>query len=158
MLSWHIYVSSKGNLFLGHFIAILLFECFDRYQKDHFNHHRFLGNPNKDSDCVKYRKIKCTLFKYNGFNVLFSILNPYNWGLSLKNTVIVRAQTKRVVVFKLLYLGFLGLCFYASFREMFLYFFIPYVTSYQALKLFSDIIDHDHVYDEPNIRNRAHNH
>lgn len=156
--SHNIFVSSRGlNRFYGHLIAVLLFECFDNYKKEHFLHHRFLGEQ-KDPDYIKYQKIKCSVFKNNALNVAVSVLNPYFWFLSLQNISLLHAKNKRVIAFKILYIGLLIFCLSVSLKTFLLFFLVPYLTTYQILKLFSDIVDHDKVYDKKNFLDRARNH
>lgn len=146
------------NKILGSLIAILLFDCFDIYKKNHVLHHRYLGNKQKDPDYIYYIKIKSNMFQNNNLNVLISVLNPYNWYLSLRHICLISAKNKYVVLLKIFYLLILIIIFYFWPKPMLLYFLIPFVTSYQLVRLFSDIVDHDNVYENPLIEDRASNH
>jgi len=157
--SHNIFAKKKStNLFVGYFVALILFDCFDQYKKEHFAHHAFLGNSKKDVDCAHYQKIRTHFFQNQSLNILLSILSPYNWYLNLKHCSIFRAKKKFFTFMKLLYLaGLIALCFF-YFKIIFLFYIFPYLTSYQIFKLFSDIVDHDFLYKNIKIRNRSRNH
>lgn len=155
----NIFVSKRSlNYFIGSFIAIFLFECFDQYKSAHLKHHRYLGNDVYDSDYVKYKKIKLNLFSNNCWNVLCSIFNPIQWCDGLKAIFSLSAQKTIVKIIKFFYLLLVLLLLYFWPREILLYYLIPYVTSYQIFKLFSDIVDHDYLYEKDSLDDRSRNH
>lgn len=155
----NIFVSHrKLNYIIGTCVAVFLFESFDQYKIAHLRHHRFLGNHLYDVDFIKYKKIKLNLFSNNRYNVIVSVLNPLNWFLGLKTIVVFGSKKQSIKVFKIFYFFcLLGLLFLCP-KQICLYYFLPYITSYQMFKIFSDIVDHDYLYEKELIIDRSRNH
>ncbi len=150
--------SKKLNLFFGHLMAILLFDCFDKYKKDHFAHHAYLGDSRKDPDCKHYHKIRIHYFSNDTSNILLSIISPYNWYLGLRSTFIFGSCYTTIFIFKLVYLILLIVLAIFKFKLVFYFYFVPYLTTYQLFKIFSDIVDHDYLYSAPQLKDRSRNH
>lgn len=165
--------SKRANEWIGHLLCLLEFSCFTKYKTSHLLHHRYLGNPIKDDDFKNYRIILSKLPQFfsrrNCLNtpldpshkkstrwyILYATLWPGNW---------LRACLKSICFGKLWYLKIIycvllvPICTLLGYKLFILFLVIPFFTSYQALKIFSDMMDHDNVYFFPDMRYRSCNH
>lgn len=154
--------SKAANDLIGQWLCWIQFSCFHRYRKDHMAHHRYLGHPKKDPDFQAYVQIRkslpsCLLKRQNGvrFYILYACCSPLNWFKTCRQSLCLKGN----LFFHIPYVMLLCLLSYAIGLQIFFGFFIiPFFSSYQALKIFSDMMDHDDVYFFPDMRYKSNNH
>lgn len=157
------FVPSKlANEQIGKGLCLLQFSCFQSYRKDHMAHHRHLGHSDKDPDFKAYLSIRkrlpsCLLKRRKGvrYYILYASCSPVNWFHTFTQSLSVKGN----LFFHIPYL--ILLCVLANvigWGVFFGFFVIPFLSSYQALKVFSDMMDHDDVYFFPDIRYKSNNH
>ena len=138
----------KKNRQIGTFISILDLSSFKKYQKSHLSHHRYLGSAKKDTD-YKTHLILISKFKktniFHHYSLLFLcvILNPLHWFFYFLNSFSFNENNKKIVLFKIIYLSFslfLSLCI--SSHNYFYFVVVPFLTTYQLMKIASDFLDH----------------
>lgn len=144
--------NKKINIFYGNLLSILEFSSFEAYQKQHFMHHKYLGVENKDQDYNKYMKLikpfrNKTIF--DNFFVLFCliVLNPLNWIYYIISNLHFFETNKIINFTKITYiLALFFLCLVPNSNKFLLFLVIPYLTTYQIMKISSDFLDHHKVY------------
>lgn len=152
--------SKKQNYFIGKILAILEFSCFDKYLKDHYTHHKFLGDLRYDED-FKSRQIIgiCRNEKINIKMLLKVVCSPRNWLYILKSSFIFDLKDRTTIVIRIIYFFCLGsLIFFFGFYLVFLFIILPYLTTYQMCKIFSDYLDHGGLYHHHNQEYKTRNH
>ncbi|WP_286190796.1 fatty acid desaturase family protein [Fluviispira vulneris] len=152
--------SRKHNIMLGKIICFIDISDFDAYKRDHFSHHRYLGDPERDEDFKERKKIG--IFKddkLHFFRILLIILSCKNWFLLLKTNKylmsILYFKHKKTFYY-LIYLFLLGLAI--GFSNLLLFIILPYISSYQMMKLLSDYLDHGAIYFKEATEERTRNH
>lgn len=148
------------NSFIGHLLCILEFSCFDTYRRDHFSHHRYLGDPVRDQDFKVRRNIGiCDKKALNIKSFMFILFKPMNWFIILKSSISFYYKNKKFYVYRFLYVLFLGLfCYFIGFKEFLFFIVLPFITSYQFMKIFSDLLDHGGSYFNENHDLKTRNH
>ncbi len=149
-----------ANIKLGHLLAILDFSSYDLYTRDHITHHVHLGDPEKDLDFAPRRRF--------GFDdpsspfVLKHLLLPLTLFHvpSYLRPIFFRREDGRVVQLgRAAWLAILvGTGVVAGGWNLLLFFVIPYLTSYQVLRYWSDALDHAGIITDPEELYRARNH
>lgn len=159
------FVPSKyGNILIGKLLCAIEFSNFEVYQRSHFLHHRHLGNPQKDGDMQSYLKIAAHLplsqpKKWRRYFVCLCTFNPVNLVYMFKKSFSPLSQKMWFNVFQILYMGMLlFLVFYFGIEFFFIFYIFPLLFTYQQIKIFSDLCDHDMVYFNKDIQNRTCNH
>lgn len=148
------------NEILGRLIASLDGQTFERYRRKHWTHHAHLGVESLDLDFAERRTFRFDRkdpfpFKRHVLMplTLFHIKHYLRYSFSLDGGVDwVRAFQ----------LGVLGLTLWFALAggavALFLFVFIPYVSSYQILRYWSDSLDHAQLLGEAESFDRARNH
>ncbi|KAB8029983.1 fatty acid desaturase family protein [Fluviispira multicolorata] len=150
----------KDNIKIGKFLCFLDFSDFNSYKKDHFSHHRFLGDPLRDEDFKERQKIglfkKDNLKLINIFSIIFS---PKSWFLLSKVNNIFK-DINYSKLYKIFYYSFflLFLGFIIGFINLIFFLIIPFLSSYQMLKLLSDYLDHGAIYFKEKVEFKSRNH
>lgn len=154
----------SSNAIIGKILCQMEFSCFETYRKDHFSHHRYLGNHEKDPDFKTYLEIKSSIpgFLLNTdrgevrWYIFYAACLPLNWFKMLRKAVYIQRSE---LIFHLIYLLFLIIfSVVVGYQFFFCFFVVPFLSSYQALKIFSDMMDHDVVYFFPDMRYKSCNH
>lgn len=154
---------AADNAKIGHVLACFEFSDFQEYCKQHPTHHANLGDPEFDLD---FRERLCFLAdqKPSVRRVMSTILTALMiLPLWLKQTRLVFwsknspswSNTLRMVLLLLI----LASVFHTqTMRYTLLYVLVPYFTTYQWMKLFSDCADHIFLYGNENEVDRSRNH
>lgn len=155
----HYVPNRKINTRIGYFLCTLELSCFETYRKEHFSHHRYLGNILHDEDFkVRHRIGLCNEKSFHFSGLIKIVLSPKNWFYMLKTSLKINFRNRFSNIVKLLYIfTFIILYYIFGFKLLFLFIILPFVTSYQIMKLFSDFLDHGGLYfnerDEKKTRN-----
>ena len=155
------YVPNRyANYQIGNFLCTLEFSCFETYRKEHFSHHRYLGNILHDEDFKVRHKIGICdekAFKFSGFIKI--VLSPKNWFYILNSSLKINIKNKFSNIIKILYFfTFLILCYVFGFKLLFFFIILPFISSYQMMKLFSDFLDHGGLYFNKKNEQKTRNH
>jgi fatty acid desaturase len=149
-----------ANMYIGRILAIIDFVDFDVYTKEHFSHHRYLGDPEKDLDFKSRQR-----FGFGEHDVAFvrkHFLRPislFHVPTFVRPVFISRHDPPAVLCGRLIYLGMLfGAAATVGVRAMFLYYLIPYLTMYQIIRYWSDAVDHAGIIGSPDEFYRSRNH
>lgn len=134
--------SRQFNHICGQLLCVFDFRSFSKYKRQHMSHHRFLGEKNLDPD-------------YLG--------NDFKLACYLKNfvpTLFYRFDAPWVNILRALWLAVLtGLVVFPITRQATIaYYFVPYFTSYFALRVYSDFSDHWGLTHHQNRDLRSRNH
>jgi fatty acid desaturase len=140
--------SFSANIWIGRFLSMLEFGCFDNYQREHFSHHRYIGDFQKDLD-FKTRQ-RFGVFHKEGFRlkkILRVLFSPQNYFLMLKNSLRLKCKNRKIHKIRYFYLLFLACLVVVIGPKLFFFFIVfPFLTTYQMVKIFSDIADHGGLY------------
>lgn len=158
---------AKHNERIGSFLCQMEFSSFAAYKRNHMAHHRFLGSAKQDPDFSYYLYGLKKSSKKQGFivatgndqrsysRIFYATIHPGNW-ISLWWRSLHWDKKNKGCWLMLCAWGCLALALGPWFFLGFV--IVPYLTSYQALKIFSDMMDHDGVYFSQNRQERSCNH
>lgn len=149
----------RANIMLGHLLSFVDFTDYETYCHDHRSHHRYLGDPERDRD---YRPRK-RLFDVPGPTLWKHVVRPLLLVHipSYVDPVIYRAADPRWVRgARVAYLaGLLALgAFVIGWTQLLLYYLVPYLTSYQMFRYWSDAADHAGLMEHADYFDRTRNH
>lgn len=152
-------INRKHNKIIGEFLCLLEFGDFKKYKKDHFSHHRYLGDKDKDEDFKLRYLIGFFEFKsFKSLSFLKILFSPKNWFL-----LFVSGLSLNLNRYKLIFYVFYLIVFFVLFKifgmvNLFLFILVPFLSTYQILKIFSDILDHGAIYCNKQTEFRSRNH
>ncbi|RDB36269.1 MAG: hypothetical protein DCC88_05695 [Spirobacillus cienkowskii] len=148
------------NYQIGKFLCYLEFSCFKTYKKDHFSHHKYLGSILLDEDFKVRHKIGlCDKNSLKFKNFMKIIFYPKNWFYLIKSSFDLSNYNKYSLLFYICYCLVLGILISIfGFELIFTFLILPFFTSYQAMKLFSDALDHGGLYFNEKKENKTRNH
>jgi fatty acid desaturase len=159
-----IFVNSPAhNTTLGHILAIFDLSSFPVYVAQHVSHHASLGHPERDLDFKTRRPLMSErhgkLFTIAKIAAACASLFPL-WMILLKPVFWCWRSPLWVNVWRIVLLIFvLGLFILPASRlVLFTYVLVPWLTSYQWMKIFSDCADHLFILDQENVFDRSRNH
>lgn len=133
--------TKKANIFFGNFISFLDLSSFDDYQDSHKLHHQYLGDNSKDEDYKKYLRL---IRPYKNKNInqiilfIFIVFNPLNWLYYI-------AKNTSLSFSRIIYISIIIICCLFT-NKCFAFLVIPYLTTYQIMKISSDFLDHHNIY------------
>ncbi|MEY2988771.1 MAG: hypothetical protein RJB13_2292 [Pseudomonadota bacterium] len=155
--------SARHNEILGHLISSFEFTDFKIYCKQHQTHHVFLGDPEYDLDF----KARFEYLSDQGSNkrrLLKTMMKAITliplWARQARPVVWAKKNplwTNILRIF-LLITTFAGLLQEQTSSYIFLYAVLPFTTTYQWMRLFSDCADHIFLYGHKNEIDRSRNH
>ena len=149
------------NKKLGQFIAILEFSSFEKYQRQHLSHHLYLGDEHKDLDFAVRKKLNFSapLTRGNLFIHILTIFKPQFYSLYIDIKLFDKHESTSLKMLRVLWIAFLILIlFLFGIKFLFLFFVIPFLTTYQWMKFFSDLADHAEVISANQNELRSRNH
>jgi fatty acid desaturase len=150
---------ARANVILGHLLSFVDFTDYETYCRDHHSHHRHLGDPERDLDFRPRKR----LFDAPGSVAWKHVVRPLLLlhVPSYIDPVIYRAAdppwvrgARVAYTTGLLALGGLVI----GWNHLLLYYLIPYVTTYQMFRYWSDAADHAGIIERPDPFERARNH
>lgn len=150
---------ARANIVIGHLLSFVDFTDYETYCSEHRSHHRYLGDPERDRDFRPRKR----LFEASGPALWKHLVRPLLLVHvpSYIDPVIYRAADPRWVrgarVAYLAGLFALG-AFVIGWDQLALYYLIPYLTTYQMFRYWSDAADHAGLMDRPDPFARARNH
>lgn len=156
----HFVPGRKANARIGYILCTLEFSCFETYRKEHFSHHRYLGNILHDDDFKVRNKIGiCDKKVFQLSRFLKIVLLPKNWFYLLKSSFKINFQNKFSNIIKIFYFILIILLYSLfGFKFLFLFIVLPFITSYQIMKLCSDFLDHGGLYFNEDMKQKSRNH
>lgn len=150
----------RANQLLGNLVAVLDFTDLPTYRREHFTHHRHLGDPVRDLDFAPRQRF--------GFNdpersflwthclrplTLFHLprfIRPQLWN---------REDTWPVAVGRMVYIMALAaLAAWVGWRPFLLFWAVPYFVVYQVIRYWADAMDHAGIIGAEDELHRARNH
>lgn len=153
--------SVRVNDALGHLLAAIDFQSFQNYRREHLSHHLYLGTVERDLDFQRTR----------AFGFATRVASPWKTHIGgalklrhlpafLRPVLWSREDGPRVTLLRLLgYVAVvLGLTLASGWQVFFLVFVIPYITSYQVFRYWSDAFDHGSLLAEEDEFLRSRNH
>lgn len=150
---------ARANLILGHLLSFVDFTDYETYCSEHASHHRYLGDPVRDRDFRPRKR----LFDARGPALWKHVLRPLLLlhVPSYVDPVIYRVADPRWVrgarvayLASLLALG----AFVIGWDQLVLYYLVPYLTTYQMFRYWSDAADHAGIMEQRDPFDRARNH
>ncbi len=148
----------RGNAVLGHLLSFFDFTDFVDYANEHLSHHRHLGDPERDLDFAARRSLFDRLGPL-GLRHFMLPLTLFHVPRYVRPVLWTRRDTRRVAGARLAFLAALvGLGVAIGGREIVLYYFIPYLTTYQIFRFWSDAADHAGLMTGATEFDRARNH
>lgn len=151
------------NDFIGHLLASFEFSDFNVYCQHHQTHHSHLGDPDHDFDFKerliylsdptpsKRRLVTTALSAVALVPLWIRQAKPVLWSA---NSPLWVNLLRVFILIALLY----GLTQHQSAPVLFVYIVLPYATTYQWVRLFSDCADHIFLYSRENEVDRSRNH
>ena len=153
--------SVRVNDALGHLLAALDFQAFQNYRREHLSHHLYLGSLERDLDFHRTR----------GFGFAKRVASPWRvhvlGALGLKHLSaflrpVLWSREDPLVVTALRFVAYgtigLGLHVAGAWQDFLLVFVVPYATSYQMFRYWSDAFDHGSLLGEEDEFLRTRNH
>lgn len=126
----------------GHFLSFFDFTSFVDYAIEHLSHHRYLGHPERDLDFAARRRLFEQLGPF-GPRHIWLPLTLFHVAAYVRPVLWSRRDSWPVAAgrfgFVLLLAG-TGVVF--GWDVPFLYYIIPYLTTYQIVRFWSDAADH----------------
>ncbi|MES2615062.1 MAG: fatty acid desaturase [Bdellovibrionota bacterium] len=149
--------NKKWNIFFGRLISIFDLSSFREYQISHKMHHKYLGVAGKDIDFDKYLQLvkpyQDKKIFHNSFVLfMFIVFNPLNWIYYVRTNLMIKEKNK------LIFILIIGIFLFLHPYKVLTFFLVPYFTSYQAMKIASDFLDHHKVYFNKEIFFKTRNH
>jgi fatty acid desaturase len=151
--------SARWNHALGHLLSFIDFSDFTEYAREHFTHHRHLGDPEADLDYKVRRPVFEPLGALGVRHVRDAILLVHLRRF-FRPLVFTRRDPPAVAVARATFnVSLVALAhFVIGWPGFLLYYVVPYVTAYQILRFFSDAVDHAGIITEPDEFYRSRNH
>jgi len=153
--------SPKLNESLGTVIAALDFQILRTYRREHMSHHVHLGSPHKDLDFAQRRgfgfaeKTGSPWIRFVIFPLALGHLKAFLRPVLVSRQDSTRDTLLRVATYATL-LAFAHFVF--GWTALLLYYVIPYLTTYQIMRFWSDAFDHGVIIGEEEEFNRSRNH
>lgn len=148
------------NLVLGWLLATIDHTSFDLYIHEHTTHHIHLGDPTRDLDFVTRQKFGFS--RQQGNFIRRHLLKPFtlfHLPTYLRPLLFRRADpwyANAMRLGQLVLLAAIGYRF--GWLNLLLFYVLPYCTSYQILRYWSDAVDHAGIMAAPDELQRARNH
>ncbi|HEU4731245.1 MAG TPA: fatty acid desaturase [Kofleriaceae bacterium] len=151
--------SAPWNRRIGHVLGFIDFSDFTTYADEHFTHHRHLGDPEADLDYKVRRDLFDPLGPLGMHHVRHAVTLRHLHRL-LRPIVFCRADRPEVAVARAAFnVGLFALAqLVIGWPAFVLYYAVPYITTYQMLRFFSDAVDHAGIITEPDEFYRSRNH
>lgn len=150
----------RRNQVWGRILAVLDFTRLEPYTEEHFSHHRHLGDAERDLDFTTRQKF--------GFGkpeprfVWRHYLRPltlFHVPTFLKPVLFHREDSWAVRLGRFAYVGALvSLGLVAGWKNLALFYLVPYVTLYQVIRYWSDAVDHAGAMGNDDEFHRSRNH
>lgn len=148
----------RANLALGHLLSLFDFTDFVDYLEEHYSHHRYIGDPERDRDYAARRAL-FTRLEGAGRGLVWRPLTLFHLPYYIRPVLWSRRDTWAVAAVRQGFHLTLILCGLAiGWRPMLLYYFIPYLTTYQIFRFWSDAADHAGLMAGATEFDRARNH
>ena len=151
--------SSRWNRVLGELLCVLDFGSFTAYRRIHLSHHRYLGDTVRDLDLAERRELH--LERPLGRLVtdcLVLAMSPRSYRAVFNPTLFTREDHWFLNAARVAWLGVVAFAVQAVGWPVVLYAVLPYLTSYQVLKGWSDAIDHGGLVGARDGFERSRNH
>lgn len=153
--------SPKYNVIFGHALAAFDLTSFTEYTREHRTHHASVGEPG-DLD-LRPRFVlfnQPTMSRAIALIVLYCLLLLPLWKLILRPIFWDRKAPLWSNVLRLIIISFIVLtCCLPETRSLSLtYLVVPYLTSYQWMRIFSDACDHLSLIEKKEKADRSRNH
>jgi fatty acid desaturase len=154
--------NASANSHFGHLLAALDLSSFSDYARQHTTHHAYLGDPERDLDLRdrffllnrgrKWGSVASLfLLALSTVPVWILMLRPVFWASKAPRW----SNYTRVFVLCSVALGL----FYSTTRlTIFTYVLLPYLTTYQWMRLLSDACDHIFLTTHKEMLERSRNH
>lgn len=154
--------NASANSLFGHFLAALDLSSFNDYARQHTTHHAYLGDPERDLDLRERFFLLNRNRKWVSIAPLFLLaasivplwimmLRPVFWANKAPRwSNYIRVGILSAVT--------LGLVFSPSRATTFIYVVLPYLTTYQWMRLISDACDHIFLTTHSEMLERSRNH
>ncbi len=138
--------TSKGNARLGHLLAALDLASFSDYSHQHATHHAHLGDPERDLDFrSRFFLLSRNQSTYSMLLILLmSVFLVPLWLIMFRPVLWARCAPLWSNCLRLaLLIGVAIAAFYPETQFItLLYVIVPYLTTYQWMRIFSDACDH----------------
>jgi fatty acid desaturase len=146
------------NRIIGEVLAVLDLSSFRAYRRVHLSHHRDLGDSERDLDLVARRDLHLERHVSNLLSESLRIAVSPSGLRSVFAPTLITAMDRWFV--NTTRVGWFVFAVYASvaWPVFLLYVVMPYLTSYQILKAWSDTIDHLGLVHSDEEFGRARNH
>ncbi|MBM3382358.1 MAG: hypothetical protein FJY29_07945 [Betaproteobacteria bacterium] len=151
------------NTFFGYLISAIELSDFQEYVKQHVSHHAYLGHPERDLD-YKSRRIfldsrRPYFLQISRILCLCAALVPL-WLQTFRPVAWSRSCPRWCNNLRAVLLGVLLFALLIPATQLYiaLYLVLPYITTYQWMKIFSDSADHLFLYGKEDLLERSRNH
>jgi fatty acid desaturase len=151
----------RHNRMLGHLLGVIDFTAFERYVLEHRTHHVYLGDSEKDLDFAPRARFRfAEPITGHGLRHLLTPLFLLHMPYYLRPVLFDRSDALVTRIGRLGYLAGLACLahFVIGWPGIALYFVLPYATTYQMMRYWSDAADHAGVVAASDEFERTRNH
>jgi fatty acid desaturase len=151
----------RANRSFGHVLAILDYAALDTYTREHFTHHQYLGDPQRDLDFVTRRRFGfAEPTRHFARKHLLRPLLLIHLPTFVRPVLFSRSDPWPVTLCRWAFVaGLLALAHWGTGWEAFLLFYVlPYFVAYQIIRYWSDAMDHAGIIGEADEFQRSRNH
>lgn len=153
---------ASHNAIFGQCLSIIDLCSYPAYCKQHATHHAHLGDPELDLDLRSRFPLLMPRKKNNSiwFILLYAVFLVPLWLVMMRPIFWDRQSPFWSNCARLVFVAALTSALASSSTRFYvvLYWFIPYITSYQWMRIFSDACDHLYLTNSENILERSRNH
>ncbi len=130
---------------LGCVLSVMDFSSFSQYRQDHMTHHIYLGDKKLDRDFAARETFgfEAELTPQTAFMHLKNIVSIKFYRVYLKPIFLSKYDSRSVVALRVIWVALLiALFLFFGVYGFTMFFIVPYITTYQWLRYFSDVVDH----------------
>lgn len=133
------------NSWLGTCLCVMDFASFEEYRRDHITHHLYLGDRSRDRDFAARSQFltENDLTQAMILRHVRTLFSPAFYLSYLNVKAFSLKEAPGLMAMRLIWLVILAtVAFTFDSKNFCLCYLLPYVTTYQWLRYFSDVVDH----------------
>lgn len=143
-----------NNLATKLFCAYPIFLSFNLYKDSHMDHHRWLGDKDKDPDYLRYQKLGIDQLPFTKQKMYLNLLRmfllvgipKYVYG-TVANTLLHKDRNNELAA-RIIFLVSIGalISIFFSYTVIVKFWLVPYFTTFQIIRYLAEISEHGGLY------------